>query len=388
MKISTQLFPHFQPIVSSASGEIAGYEALARRRDLNGEIKSAGELFLHPDISDNQLMEWDRCVRRQALKKFSELKDNTYLTLNISAAWIDYIDDFSSLPTLMMLDEFAIDRNRIIIEITETRGNICKLLKAVEMYRRQGLRIAIDDFGAGFSQLERVMAIQPDIIKLDMRLFQNAARGGVETDVVHLLTRLAKRTGCRIVCEGVETNEDFLFGLSCGAQYMQGYLFSPATANFQNPKSYFPQIATLRDTFLSRALEIQNYKNQFSERIRQLIYYIQRQVVQSNFSHEKLAVDLFENSGLLHFYICDRSGNQISPNYNFTHNTWVCDSKQMGFNWAWRPHFYEVLSFKANGRIVASERYRDFSTDMLCKTFVLRLDEDRVLLVDVIADWL
>jgi hypothetical protein len=46
-----------------------------------------------------------------------------------------------------------------------------------------------------------------------------------------------------------------------------------------------------------------------------------------------------------------------------------------------------VLSFKANGRIIASERYRDFSTDMLCKTFVLRLDETRVLLVDVVADW-
>jgi EAL domain-containing protein (putative c-di-GMP-specific phosphodiesterase class I) len=103
------------------------------------------------------------------------------------------------------------------------------------MYRKEGLRVAVDDFGAGFSQLERVIAIQPDIIKLDMRLFQNAARGGVETDVVHLLTRLAKRTGCRIVCEGVETDEDFLFGLNCGAQYMQGYLFSPATANFGLP---------------------------------------------------------------------------------------------------------------------------------------------------------
>jgi EAL domain-containing protein (putative c-di-GMP-specific phosphodiesterase class I) len=387
MKINTQLFPYFQPIVSSASGEIAGYEALARQRDLNGNVKSAGELFLHPDISDSQLMEWDRCVRRQALQKFSALNDNSYLTLNISAAWIDYIDDFSQLPTLLMLDEFEIDRNRIIIEITETRGNIQKLLKAVEMYREQGLRIAIDDFGAGFSQLERVMAIQPDIIKLDMQLFQKAARGGVETDVVHLLSRLAKRTGCRIVCEGVETDEDFLFGLNCGAHYMQGYLFSPATADFQNPRNYHSQISTLRHQFLVQALDKQAFKNQFNDRIRQLIYYLQNKVIEPDFSHEKLATELFENSGLLHFYICDQNGNQISPNYNFTNNTWIADSKQMGFNWAWRPYFYEVLSFKANGRIVTSERYRDFSTDMLCKTFVLRLNETRILLVDVIADW-
>jgi EAL domain-containing protein (putative c-di-GMP-specific phosphodiesterase class I) len=387
MKISTQLFPYFQPIVSSASGEIAGYEALARQRDLHGNIKSAGELFLHPDISDSQLMDWDRCVRRQALQKFSTLKNESYLTLNISAAWIDYIDDFNKLPTLMMLDEFEIERHRIVIEITETHSDPTKLLKAVEMYRKEGLRVAVDDFGAGFSQLERVIAIQPDIIKLDMRLFQNAARGGVETDVVHLLTRLAKRTGCRIVCEGVETDEDFLFGLNCGAQYMQGYLFSPATANFQPPKNYYRQISSLRNQFLTQALDKQEFKNQFNDRIRQLIYYLQKEVIEPDFSHEKLAADLFEGSDLLHFYICDRNGNQITPNYNFTNNRWIADSKQLGFNWAWRPYFSEVLSFKANGRIIASERYRDFSTDMLCKTFVLRLDETRVLLVDVVADW-
>ncbi len=385
---STQLFPYFQPIISSASGKIAGYEALARQRDLNGNIKSAGELFLHPDISDNQLREWDRCVRRQALERFSQLTGDCYLTLNISAAWIDYIEDFGRLPTLLILEEFEIARNRIVIEITETRGNLDKLLKAVAMYRKAGLRIAIDDFGAGFSQLERVIAIQPDIIKLDMRLFQNAARGGIETDVVHLLTRLAKRTGCRIVCEGVETEDDFLFGLSCGAQYMQGYLFSPATADFQESKRYFPKVSALRADFLTQALTKQEFKNQFNDRIRNLMYYLQKSISSVDFSIEKLSTDLFENSGLLHFYICDTQGNQISPNFNFLDNTWIADSKQIGFNWAWRPYFYETLSFQTNNRIVTSERYRDFSTDMLCKTFALRLDENRVLLVDVVADWL
>lgn len=388
MNKTTPLFPYFQPIIGSANGEIVGYEALARRIDLEGNIKSAGELFLHPDISDTQLIEWDRSVRRQALQRFSTLKDNSYLTLNISAAWIDYVDDFSALPTLQMLDESHVDKNRIIIEITETQGNLEKLLKAVEQYRQYGLKIAIDDFGAGFSQLERVMAIQPDIIKLDMQLFQNAARGGVETDVVHLLSRLAKRTGCRIVCEGVETDQDFLFGLNCGAQYMQGYLFSPASANFQEPKRYFSQVAALRDTFLSRALEIQHYKNEFNDRIRKLIYYLQKEVVKTNFTVANLSTELFENSGLLHFYICDNHGNQISPNFNFTNHAWIADKRQLGFNWSWRPHFYEVLSFEGNERIVTSERYRDFSTDLLCKTFALRLDASRVLLVDVVADWL
>jgi EAL domain-containing protein (putative c-di-GMP-specific phosphodiesterase class I) len=388
MTTNTQLFPYFQPIVSAASGAIAGYEALARQRDSNGNVKSAGELFIHPDISDQKLIEWDRSVRRQALQKFSELPDNAYLTINISAAWIDYVDDFNALPTLLMLDEFDIDTSRIVIEITETEGDLDKIVKAVAMYRQQGLKIAIDDFGAGFSQLERVTAIQPDIIKLDMQLFQSAARGGVETDVVHLLSRLAKRTGCRIVCEGVETNEDFLFGLNCGAQYMQGYLFSPATADFQDSTRYSPQISALRDSFLSEMLTKEAFKNQFIARIRTLIFYLQELVIKTDFSLDLLTPELFENSGLLHFYLCDNKGNQITPNFNFSNGTWIADAKQLGFNWSWRPYFYEVLGVKTNNRIVISERYRDFSTDMLCKTFALHLEDSRVLLVDVAADWL
>ncbi len=385
---NTLLFPYFQPIIGTATGLIEGYEALARRIDLEGNVKSAGELFLHPDISDKQLIEWDRGIRKQALQKFNELPDNCYLAINISAAWIDYVDDFDALPTLLMLDELAIDRNRLVIEITETEGDLDKIVKAVEMYRKQGLKIAIDDFGAGFSQLERVMAIQPDIIKLDMQLFQNAVRGGVATDVVHLLSQLAKRTGCKIVCEGVETNEDFLFGLSCGAHYMQGYLFSPAVAHFQDPKSYLPQIADLRNEFLSNVLMTQKFKNEFSEGIEKLMYYLQRELVKSDFSYKNLSTNLFENSGLLHFYVCDTHGNQITPNYNFSNNTWISDDKQLGYNWAWRPHFYEVLSFETNDYIVISERYRDFTTDILCKTFTLRLDKTRILLVDVVAAWL
>ncbi len=254
MNQEKKLFPYFQPIVGAACGTIIGYEALARQHDANGRVISAGELFSSPDIAAEQLIAWDRMVRRQALEQFSQSNYKGYLTINISAAWIDHLTDFKSLPTLLMLDEFNVDRSRVIIEITESKGDLDKLVEIANLYRQHDLKIAIDDFGAGFSQLERVMSIQPDIIKLDMQLFQNATRGGIASDVVHLISRLAKRTGCRIVCEGVESDDDFHFGLDCGAQYMQGYLFSPATAEFKEPMHYQRQIDSLRKTFLKKNL--------------------------------------------------------------------------------------------------------------------------------------
>ena len=178
MNQENNLFPYFQPIVGAACGTIIGYEALARQHDATGRVISAGALFSSADIAAEQLIAWDRAVRRLALKQFSQSHCNGYLTINISAAWIDRLADFNSLPTLQMLDEFNIDRSRIIIEITESKGDLDKLVEIANIYRRHGLKIAIDDFGAGFSQLERVMSIQPDIIKLDMQLnYPRQSRG-------------------------------------------------------------------------------------------------------------------------------------------------------------------------------------------------------------------
>lgn len=385
-----KLFPYFQPIVGAASGTIIGYEALARQHDATGRVISAGELFSSPDIPADQLIAWDRMVRRQALERFSQSNYNGYLTINISAAWIDKVSDLNALPTIMMLNEFNIDRSRVIIEITESKGDLDKLVEIAAVYRGHGLKIAIDDFGAGFSQLERVMAIQPDIIKLDMQLFQNATRGGIASDIVHLLSRLAKRTGCRIVCEGVETDEDFHFGLSCGAQYMQGYLFSPAMAEFKEPKHYQQQISSLRKTFLKKTLAKEEHKIQFISNIKGLIDLL-KIALESDFNLNKLSAHPFEQSGVLRFYLCNNDGDQISSNFNFADGKWFEDTTQLGFNWAWRPYFYQLLaleSAKDSYRIVTSERYRDFNTDMLCKTLSLRLDEERILLIDIAAEWL
>jgi EAL domain-containing protein (putative c-di-GMP-specific phosphodiesterase class I) len=391
MNQEKNLFPYFQPIVGIASGTIIGYEALARQIDANGGVTSAGELFSAPNIADEQLIEWDRMVRRQALQRFSQSNCSGYLTINISAAWIDYVSDVDALPTLLMLDEYHIDKSRIIIEITESKGDLNKLVEIVAVYRKQGLKVAIDDFGAGFSQLERVMAIQPDIIKLDMPLFKQATKGGIASDIVHLLTRLAKRTGCRIVCEGVETQDEFFFGLSCGAQYMQGYLFSPAQAEFKKSTHYQKQISALRKSFLANTLTKEQHKIQYIAKIKLLCEHLKK-ALETDFNLNELSAQPFEESGILRFYLCNNDGDQISSNFNFADGKWFEDAAQIGFNWAWRPYFYQLLALESEKdchRIVTSERYRDFSTDVLCKTLSLRLDDDeRVLLIDIAAEWL
>lgn len=387
MPAKINLFPHFQPIVSVANGKIIGYEALARQLDNNNKVISAGSLFSSAELDAKQRTELDRQVRREALQKFAELDNNTYLAINISAAWIDNIRQLNALPTLKMLEELNIDRQRIIVEITEDHADLNKLKEIVKRYRKQGLRVALDDFGAGASQLQRVMAIHPDIIKIDMRLFKQATKGGIASEIVNLLTRLGKRTGCQIICEGVETDEEFLFGLNCGAQFMQGYLFSAAEAEFKPPHLYEQHITSLRNKFLKNTLAKLQTKVNDINNTKQLIYRL-ADALQSDFNLNELASWNFSQSNVIRFYLCDNQGYQLSPDFSFSEQKWFTDPRKIGFNWSWRPYFFQLLALEASGdknRIVTSERYRDFGSDLLCKTLSLRLDPDRILLVDIIA---
>ena len=67
-----QPLPYFQPLIDTATGRIAGYEALARLRDDEGNISSAGPLFTDPSVSQAELLELDRNIRRQALERFRD----------------------------------------------------------------------------------------------------------------------------------------------------------------------------------------------------------------------------------------------------------------------------------------------------------------------------
>ncbi len=86
--MSVKVFPYFQPIVETATGRIAGYEALARMEDEDGNVVSAGGLFSDQTIAVKERIVLDRDVRLQALKQLELLPENTFLSINISPEWL------------------------------------------------------------------------------------------------------------------------------------------------------------------------------------------------------------------------------------------------------------------------------------------------------------
>lgn len=149
----SSLFPWFQPIVEVATGCVAGYEVLARRRDEQGEVISAGAVFREASLSAGDRLRLDRDVRRHALHAFHTAPEGAFLSINLSPEWIDALDPSASLPTLEMVRESGISLNRVVVEITEHCGGIERIHHLAQRYRAQGVKVALDDFGTGFQQL-------------------------------------------------------------------------------------------------------------------------------------------------------------------------------------------------------------------------------------------
>ncbi|MGB8922045.1 MAG: EAL domain-containing protein [Pseudomonas sp.] len=375
----------FQPFIDTATGRIAGVEALGRLRQADGQLASVGPLFADSRTPAIALRRLDRQIRDNALSRLHEAPAEWFLSLNMSPRWISRLRADQPLPSFKQMLRHGVDPQRIVFEITELGGNSQRLAEVVARYREAGARIAIDDFGAGYSQLDRVLALQPDILKLDMRLFQAAALGGPSSDVVKALAQMAEKTGCWIIAEGVETEAQLNFALECGSRYVQGFLFARAQEAFYPTDAFVQRFAELRQRYVRQKLAERGRLMQMRQQLGELMAILQAWAQ----AHAPLSalpqLDAFP--WLLRFYQCDRHGTQLTPNLEWRQSAWVADNRYLGHNWSWRPYFYHLL---AEGweerRLTLSNTYRDATSNQYCLTAGQFFDNgERLLLIDIDA---
>lgn len=250
--MTIQLTPFFQPIINVENGLIVYNEVLARKKRHNtGHYISAGAIFSSSALSQDKIIELDNQVRYKALSKYKAYSGNAQLSINISPSWFTRHAPYLKLkkheiPTLSMLRDCEIDPDKIVIELTEYAGDKELIQHFVRAYRKMGVKIAIDDFGTGFSQIDRLIEIEPDIIKLDMGLFRRSLTSSYTMDLIEVIASFAKKRGTELIFEGIETSKQYQIAVNAGADLVQGYLFSQAQAEFFEDNHFQQDILTLK----------------------------------------------------------------------------------------------------------------------------------------------
>ncbi len=211
------LYPVFQPIVELATGKVAGVEALARFR---GPAAGRSPLaWFGEAASEGLLVDLELEAFLAALPKLVHVPEEVFLAVNFSP---------ETLTSPRLLGRRGIPWERLVVEVTEHAPVEAydALREALTRLRGRGARVAVDDGGAGYSSLYRIVEIEPDLVKLDITLVQGLARDEVRQSVVAGLVGLCARIGAETVGEGVETAEDLRALRALGVTHAQGFFLA------------------------------------------------------------------------------------------------------------------------------------------------------------------
>lgn len=218
----------YQPIVQLASGSIIGYEALSRGPE-GTEFESPLELIR---LADSCAMTWelDWALRSLAIERAADLGSDQFLFINVDPKII-YDKAHSVGMTREILEKSNISPANIIFEITEQSAiedyeGFNKILKS---YIDQGYKIAIDDAGAGFSGMNRIIETRPQYIKLDMNIIRDLDKDSFKQAIVKSFVQLGQNTNIKLIAEGIETKEELKMLIRLGVYAGQGfYLQKPS----------------------------------------------------------------------------------------------------------------------------------------------------------------
>ena len=221
------IVPYFQPIFD-ANNNITKYETLVRIINKNNEVILPG-VFL--DYS-KRIKRYKAISKKLIFRAFSILEQNPNATISINMAISDMIDNDISTFVLNKLDKSNLG-SRLVVEILENedlKDNDKEIVtNYINALRAHKVRIAIDDFGSGYSNFGMLLKIVPDFLKIDGSLIKHIHEDELSKDAVSAIVAFAKKLGVKTTAEFVCQKEVYDCCLELGIDEFQGfYLGKPA----------------------------------------------------------------------------------------------------------------------------------------------------------------
>jgi EAL domain-containing protein (putative c-di-GMP-specific phosphodiesterase class I) len=205
----------YQPVIDLARNAVVFYEALAR---FEGPPQQGPDRWFTQAAAEGLQPALERAVIQRALQDVPRLPPGVYLSLNVSPQTV-LEPDFAAVLAGAPLE-------RLALEITEHDeiADYAALSRTLAPLRAAGLRLTVDDAGAGFASFRHILQLAPDVIKLDASLIRQIDSRRQSRALAAALVRFAQETGCRIVAEGVETQAELDVLRALEVDKVQGYL--------------------------------------------------------------------------------------------------------------------------------------------------------------------
>ncbi len=374
----------FQPIFSLAHRRAVGFEALLRPQTADGIPLSPLAVFdMAQDEADGVFL--DRLCRVIHVRNFmAQANDVSWLFLNVDPAVTVYGKQHGAFFT-EMLDRYQVSPHRVVVEILE--GQIrdeSLLVNAADYYKELGCLVAIDDFGAGHSNFERIWRVRPHIVKLDRSMISEATANRTVRRILPNLVNLVHEAGSMVLMEGIETEEEAMIALESDIDFVQGFYFA-------KPASSLPSITYARPLLddLCAKFKLAN-KNISSCSKHELHAYLDAfQVFVKQFKAGTGALNACQ--GFLELpraercYLLDKNGRQLGDSFVSPRSSSLSDPRfhplDDSSDATWERRHYFRRAIKQPGEIQASRPYLSITNGNMCVTLSAAVFNKKEMLV-------
>lgn len=385
---------HFQPVFSFPHRRAVGYEALLRVTDASGHAAAPLTFFEQLDSFEAQ---WaaDRLCRLLHANNFVHQAGAVgWLFLNIHPAVFVHgaLQTQAVESSVRTAQALGLPMHRLVLEVTEdVMSQEADFERAVAAVRQTGCLLALDDFGAGHSNFDRVWHIHPEIVKLDRSLLRRACGSPRIARVLAQMVSLLHECGSLVLLEGVETRDEALLALDVDVDLVQGFVFGRPV-----PGTLGPSGASAEIDAIWMLLDERHAASRIAHHQRITPYRAALKEAQERLAHQPLqqaCADLLALRGVQVVFVLDEQGRHVTEPLLPSGSPSLQDDPRfqpLGLpseaRWARRPYFRRAL--EEPGVVQMTRPYLSLHGARMCVTLsvgVPQAERLQVLCVDI--DW-
>lgn len=368
---------HFQPIYSLAHRRTVGMEALLRAEE-SGTAISPLQVY-ERYIRRDERAAMDLAVVRAHCQRFVAMQGSQHwLFLNIDAMTLADLGFVQQLQQIIA--ESGIAPELIVLEVLEQALELdAGLLEGVALLREQGCLLAIDDFGVGHSNLDRVCSLEPDFIKFDRHLLRSAVNQQRTRTLLSRLVRLMHEIGALVVVEGVESESDVVVALDSGCDLVQGFYVGRPALVPDRDEQITPRLDAKWDELMNRELLRRKLNRRQLELSRQAFVQTAIALMQGN-EFRLAAQPMLNLPDVIRCFLLDQEGRQLGRNLNVRELSEVNRLRfapledTTGAVWSRRSYFQHAID--QPGVLYMSEPYLSMTDTRTCVTLSMAIEID------------